>query len=247
MSKKYIIGANWKMNLSLSEASQLFHSLSDAILPNEQREVLVFIPQPFLGVFESNHRITLGAQHFHAPELQGAFTGETSLNHLKSLNIATVLVGHSERRMHFGESDDKVTVKARKAVEEGFRVVLCCGEPLDIREKGEEEAFKFVYDQLKFLELWPTNLLQKIIIAYEPVWAIGTGKTPSLDEIEYLHSNLHDQLHQVTQVDLPILYGGSCDAENSKAIFALKGVNGGLIGGASLKVDSLLQIISNAC
>jgi triosephosphate isomerase len=247
MAKKYIIGANWKMNLSLQEATKLFHSLSDTILPDEQREVLVFVPQPFLGLFKSNECITVGAQNFHAPELFGAFTGETSLQHLKSLGVSTVLVGHSERRIHFGESNDTVMMKARKAVDEGFRVVLCCGEPLEVREKGEVEALNFVHEQLKLIENWPAVLLHNIIIAYEPIWAIGTGKTPTLDEIEYLQSNLHAKLFEATNVDFLLIYGGSCDSENSKEIFALNGVNGGLIGGASLIVDSLLQIIFNAC
>jgi triosephosphate isomerase len=245
--KKYFIGANWKMNLALNEATELFYALSNAIIPSHQCEVLVFVPQPFLGVFKSNDRISIAAQNFHAPELYGAFTGETSLQHLKSLGVSTALVGHSERRMHFGETNDMVILKARKAVEEGFRVVLCCGESLEIRQRGETDAISFVYQQLKFLERWPKEDLESIIIAYEPIWAIGTGITPSMDEIEQMHLALNSRLHEATKMDFSIIYGGSCNAENSKEIFALNNVNGGLIGGASMNVNSLLQIISNAC
>ncbi|MFM7387884.1 MAG: triose-phosphate isomerase [Bacteroidota bacterium] len=246
MSKKYVIGANWKMNLTLDEADNLFQNLSNSLVPNDQREVLVFVPQPFLGVFKSNDCLLVAAQNFHAPELSGAFTGETSLNHLKSLDITTVLVGHSERRMHFRESNETVMLKARIAAAEGFRVVLCCGEPLEVRLKGEASAFNFVYNQIKFLEEWTLEALSKIVLAYEPIWAIGTGETPTLAEIEHMQNGIKSTLFDATGVAVPILYGGSCDAENSKLIFKLKGVDGGLIGGASLKATSLLSIISNA-
>lgn len=247
MPKKYIIGANWKMNLTLDEAAELFQSLSNSIVPNDQTEVLVFVPQPFLGVFKSNDCLLVAAQNFHAPELSGPFTGETSLNHLKSLDITTVLVGHSERRLHFGESDETVMLKARIAVAEGFSVVLCCGEPLKVRLKRQDLAFNYVYDQIKQLEEWPPEALSNIILAYEPIWAIGTGETPSLAEIEHMQNGIKSTLFDATGVAIPVLYGGSCDAENSKLIFKLKGVDGGLIGGASLKAASLLSIISNAC
>lgn len=235
------------MNLTFQEATDLFETLSKAIIPRLDREVVVFLPQPFLGVFKSNDRITLGAQNFHAPELNGAFTGETSLNHLKSLQISTVLVGHSERRTHFGESNEMVMLKARKAADEGFQTVLCCGEPLEVRERGETDAVLYVYDQLKQLEDWPIEALQNVVIAYEPIWAIGTGLTPSLQDIVQLHLQIQIMIRAKTKFTIPIIYGGSCDAENSKEIFALKGVHGGLIGGASLNAVSFLQIISNAC
>jgi len=253
MVKKFFIGANWKMNLTLEESEELFRTLSASIIPHDLCEVVVFVPQPFLGVFSSNDRITVAAQNFHAPELSGAFTGETSLEQLRSLNISTVLAGHSERRLHFNESNETTLLKAKKAVDEGFRVVLCCGEPQEIRQihpnlaSNRNEALKYVYNQVLPIVEWPKTALQKIIIAYEPIWAIGTGVTPCLEDIEFIQFQVQSMLETATKVRIPVIYGGSCDAENSKGIFSLKGVHGGLIGGASLQAKTLLQIIANAC
>jgi len=235
------IGANWKMNLTLQEAKLLYSELEDAINNELSCEVVVFIPQPFLGCFESTDNIQIAAQNFHAPELSGAFTGETSLSQLKSLNINTVLVGHSERRQLFNESDELVMLKAKTAVQQGFKIVLCCGEPMEVRRKGEEAVLKYLMRQISELSHWNSDELNQVILAYEPIWAIGTGSIPSINEIRNIHTFLRSTFHTL------VIYGGSCDASNSNLIFREDSVAGGLIGGASLQAESFIQIVKNAC
>ncbi|NDB33866.1 MAG: triosephosphate isomerase [Flavobacteriia bacterium] len=235
------IGANWKMNLTLQEAKLLYRELEDAINNELGCEVVVFIPQPFLGCFESTDNIQIAAQNFHAPELSGAFTGETSLAQLKSLNINTVLVGHSERRLQFNESDELVMLKAKTAVQQGFKIVLCCGEPIEVRRKGEEAVLKYLMRQISELSHWNSDELNQVILAYEPIWAIGTGSIPSINEIRNIHTFLRSTFHTL------VIYGGSCDASNSNLIFREDSVAGGLIGGASLQAESFIQIVKNAC
>lgn len=248
MSRKVFIGANWKMNLTLQEAKSLYDSFLDLPFPKNKVELVVFPPQPFLSALPKNPNVTLAAQNFHAPEFSGAFTGETSLAQLESMHISTVLVGHSERRGHFGETDSSVMLKALTAVRAGFRVVLCCGEPKEIRDLGKQEAENYVSNQLAALKGWSKQELSNLVIAYEPIWAIGTGLIPTLDDIRSMHMNIKQLVqHEHEIVSIPIVYGGSCDAENSRAILSLEGVDGGLIGGASLKLDSLQKIIENAC
>ena len=214
------IGANWKMNLTLQEAKLLYRELEDAINNELSCEVVVFIPQPFLGCFESTDNIQIAAQNFHAPELSGAFTGETSLAQLKSLNINTVLVGHSERRLQFNESDELVMLKAKTAVQQGFKIVLCCGEPIEVRRKGEEAVLKYLMRQISELSHWNSD---------------------ELNEIRNIHTFLRSTFHTL------VIYGGSCDASNSNLIFREDSVAGGLIGGASLQAESFIQIVKNAC
>jgi len=248
MSRKVFIGANWKMNLTLQEATSLYESFMDLAFSKNKVELVVFPPQPFLSAFPNNSTITLAAQNFHAPEFSGAFTGETSLTQLESMDISTVLVGHSERRGHFGETDESVMLKALTAAKSGFRVVLCCGEPKEIRDLGRQSAESYVSNQLAALTGWSEQELSNLVIAYEPLWAIGTGMIPTLNDIRSMHLNIKQRLQNDKGItSIPVVYGGSCDAENSSAIFQLEGVDGGLIGGASLKLDSLQKIIENAC
>ena len=240
MSLRFV-GANWKMNLTFLEAQELYLQITKGIPSQLTCRVVLFLPQAFLSSFQASNQVAVGAQNFYAPQLSGPYTGETSLSQLKSINVLTVLVGHSERRIHFNESNKSATEKAATAVQHGFNVVLCCGEPKEIRMLGEQKVFHYLEDQLRELWNWPSNQLSNLGLAYEPIWAIGTGKLPSLEEINAVHAFLKHKFN------VPVIYGGSCDADNSKEIMRLSNVDGVLIGGASLKASSFLKIVHDAC
>lgn len=247
MSRKNIVAGNWKMNLLADEAKELFAELIQMV--DKQCEVLIFPPAIYLDQFIrlNNGNIGIGAQNAY-PVDQGAFTGEISMTQLKSLGVNYVLVGHSERRAYFGEHHEFLKMKINAALENEITPVFCCGEPLSIREKGEE--FSFVKQQLdESLFHLSESELKKCIIAYEPVWAIGTGVTASVDQAESMHAAIRswivENYGQLTANEISILYGGSCNASNASELFACPNVDGGLIGGASLKKDSF-EAITNA-
>jgi triosephosphate isomerase len=236
-----IVGANWKMNLTIQEAQHLYTEIQLGIPNSVACKVIIFVPQPFLSSFNASHQITVGAQNFYAPELSGPYTGETSLLQLKSMNVITALVGHSERRQYFSETNESAIEKAALALKHGFNVVFCCGEPKEIRLLGEQEVFNYLESQLHQLMTWNSEQRANLVLAYEPIWAIGTGKLPLLDEINSVHAFLKEKCN------VPVIYGGSCDAENSKDILSLPNVDGVLIGGASLNASSFLKILQDAC
>jgi triosephosphate isomerase len=236
--KKKIIGANWKMNLSKQESLELFKRYAAAIPNlNPEIELVVFPSQGFLSLLSPVTGIEIGAQNFHAPHTSGAFTGETSLTQLSSLNISWVLVGHSERRMLAHESDEVVLQKTISALELGFKVIFCCGEPGEVRNISSEASISFIKDRLKGIEALTNAQKEKITIAYEPIWAIGTGVTPALDQIDEMTTWIALNTH------CTVIYGGSCDENNSIEIFKLPHVSGGLIGNASLNANSFMQIV----
>ena len=246
MRRKFI-GANWKMNLSKTEAIQLFQEISMHPFNHNRLELVIFPSQAFLGLFNGSDAVSIGAQNAFGPDLFGAFTGETSLAQLKELGISSVLVGHSERRVLFHEQDEFLCAKAMAAIELGFQVIYCCGEPLAVREDGN--AIKFIENQLiEFLRNLKKEHLANVVIAYEPIWAIGTGKVPALQEVQQMHSSIRGQVRSIVGAaaadSVRIIYGGSCNAENAKSIFNLPDVDGGLIGGASLDATTFKAIIA---
>lgn len=244
--RKPIIGANWKMNLTCEEAIQRYTEISSLSEINSNVELVVFPPQLYLALLSKMNGVSLGAQNAYAPDLFGAFTGETSLMQLKDIQINSILVGHSERRMYFGEDNDFLCTKAKTALDLGVQVFYCCGESDEIRSNGT--AIAFVESQLKpLLEQLNDSHTALLVVAYEPIWAIGSGKVPSLTEIEEVHTAIRNlcerHFSKEAAQSIRIVYGGSCNASNAKDIFRLPNVDGGLVGGASLKVETFKPII----
>jgi triosephosphate isomerase (TIM) len=245
--RKKIVGANWKMNLSRLEAETLYHKISALGEANRHLDLVVFPPQPFLGLLSRSSGVALGAQNVYGPEVFGAYTGETSLQHLMDLHIQHVIIGHSERRMYFNEHSDFIDSKAIAALNAGFQVFFCCGESMEIRENGT--ATSWVQAQLTSLfEQMDPTMCSALVIAYEPIWAIGTGKVPLLDEITAMHGFIRGLCEQYFESPfsdaIRIIYGGSCTADNAGAMAQLPNVDGFLVGGASLSYSSMEEIIA---
>lgn len=246
--KDYIIAGNWKMYKTVEESiafiTQLHLKLEEcAELLVDKTEVLVFPPFTSLhAVRNLSGRVKIGAQNFHF-EKQGAFTGEISPLMLENL-VDYVLIGHSERRELFHENDDDINKKIKTALAHGFTPLLCIGETLEEREGGK--TFSKIVEQLdNALALMRPEDIQKVVIAYEPIWAIGTGKTATPAQAQEVHEFIRKILKNKSQSPetMKILYGGSVKPENSLEILSQKDINGVLIGGASLKVDSFFDII----
>ena len=260
MKRTKIVAGNWKMNLSLEEAVALSNELKvkldhhHEISMNESGmpEVVLFPPFPYLTrVLDAFMHITdvgVGAQNCHHEE-KGAFTGEVSASMIRSTGASHVLIGHSERRSQFGEHDELLSKKARITLANGLTPVFCCGETLQDRES--DKYFEIVTDQLLNGLFWmDSQAFESIVIAYEPVWAIGTGLTATADQAQEMHRHIrqliHDKYGQDTADNARILYGGSCNAKNASELFAREDVDGGLIGGASLKAEDFFEIILSA-
>lgn len=249
--KDYIIAGNWKMFKTVDESiafvTQLHQKLeTHADFPRDKVEVLVFPPFTSLyAVKDISPRIKTGSQNVHFEE-QGAFTGEISPLMLEHI-VDYVLIGHSERREIFNESDETIEKKIKTALAHRFTPLLCVGETLEDREAGK--TFSKIQGQLdKDLDGLTPEEVQKVVIAYEPIWAIGTGKTASPEQAQEVHAFIRKILQDKTgnPETVRILYGGSVKPENSTAILSQNDINGVLIGGASLKVDSFFDIIANS-
>jgi len=244
-----IVAGNWKMNLDQTEAQIVFNGICSETDSRSETNVIIFPPAIYLADFSSQkpQHIQIGAQNFYPAE-KGAFTGEISYSQLQSFGVNTVLIGHSERRAIFNESNEFLKQKVDVAIKNGMQIVFCCGEPLEVRQAGEELAF--VENQLKE-SLFHLNKEQfaQVVIAYEPVWAIGTGLTASVQQAEDMHASIRSWVESKYDHNLAentsILYGGSCNESNAKELFSCPNVDGGLIGGASLKVDSFIQIVNS--
>lgn len=246
--RKKIVAGNWKMNLLKKEAKDLFQNISNQIDDSSACEIMVFAPALFVPTLVSmDSKVKVGFQNFY-PADKGAFTGEISITQVQDSGATHVLVGHSERRALFNEDHLFLKEKVNAAIEKGINVIFCCGEPLNIREEGEE--LNFVKQQLvdSLFHLDETKL-KKCVIAYEPVWAIGTGKTASIQQAEDMHKSIRSWVEECYGLEaansISVLYGGSCNAANAKDLFACPNVDGGLIGGAALDADSFLQIITS--
>jgi triosephosphate isomerase (TIM) len=242
--RKKIVAGNWKMNLNLNEALHLAEQINK-VAPKEGLEIHLY-PSALLVanvVQTSNH--VVGVQNFH-PETKGALTGENSLEQAVSVGVKSVLIGHSERRQMFHEDDAFLKRKVDAAIANGLPFIFCCGEPLEIREANTHNSY--VVDQLK-KALFHLSDLSLATIAYEPIWAIGTGRTASVEQAEEMHAEIRqaisDNYSKEIAEKVSILYGGSCNESNAKELFSCPNVDGGLIGGAALKAASFTQIIAS--
>ena len=248
--RKKIIAGNWKMNKTFSEALTLAAEVQTLALVEVKNntQIVLCVPFPFLDSIKKqlgNSSIAVGAQNCSEHEA-GAFTGEVSAPMLSSMSIPYVIIGHSERRQYFGEDGKLLAKKVDVALRHNLIPIFCCGEPLAVREAGNHEQLvkQQVEEGLFHLSI---EQIQKVVIAYEPVWAIGTGKTASSQQAQDMHAVIRQQLESkygaAIAAEISILYGGSVKADNAKELFACADVDGGLVGGASLKAEEFAGII----
>lgn len=220
-----IIAANLKTNLTRKQTTQYVNELESFLNKNKiSQEVLVFPAASSLNAHSG--KVIIGAQNAYGAA-NGAFTGEIGQDHLDEFGIKTILIGHSERRHVLGESQEELVKKFNFYKELGYKILYCIGEPLEIREAGYEPMMEYISDQYEGID---TNY-ENLIIAYEPVWAIGTGLTPTLEDIETIHKDLKKKS------PAPLLYGGSVKVTNAKDVLALESVDGILVGSAALYVE----------
>lgn len=236
MAKKLIV-ANWKMNpATVQEAEELFVSVTKIRVP--AAEVVVCPPFPFLGIVNKfSFRIHVGAQDV-SPEKKGAHTGEVSAEMLRSLGATHVIIGHSERRQSQGETDQLVNRKVRAALKAGLVVILCVGEPKQVRAKGFAAAKRHVRAQLA-KGLKGTPKASALVLAYEPIWAIGSGKADRPEEAALMASAI------TADSGCPVIYGGSVTSQNARGFLQYKEIHGALVGGASLKAGEFEKIINS--
>lgn len=250
--RKKIVAGNWKMNLGLQEGTSLFSEIVNMVKDEVRGEQEVIVCSSFIHLAnlasysKSVSNIHIGAQNLSQEE-KGAFTGEVSAMQIKSTGASHVIIGHSERRAIFNETNETLSHKTDKALEHGLTPIFCIGETQEERESGS--FFEVLKSQLKDGVFHLANAeFKKIIIAYEPVWAIGTGLTATPDQAQEVHAfirqEIASQYDQNTADSTSILYGGSCNPKNAAEIFAKKDIDGGLIGGASLKSRDFLDIIN---
>ena len=250
--RKQIAAANWKMNLTIQQGEQLL----DAIIakPHElstHQQAVFAVPFPYLAMAQQKiagmQNVFIAAQNCYSKK-SGAYTGEVSVEMLQSLGIRVVVLGHSERREYFNESNQFLADKVNICLEYNITPIFCCGEALAIREAGTQN--EFVAQQLEeSLFHLSAEQVAKIVIAYEPIWAIGTGKTATSEQAQEMHAHLRSVLAKKYGDDvaagISILYGGSVKGSNAKEIFSQPDVDGGLVGGASLNADEFVTIINS--
>jgi len=251
--RKPFVGGNWKMNLHGDEAVALAKALAESFTTTDKVDVAICPAFPYLQAVgqtlcEAGSEIKLGAQDFYI-EPNGAFTGEVSLSMLKDVGCKVVLVGHSERRHVIGESDALINEKTLAALEADLEVILCIGEKIEQRESGKTDFVNFGQTCLGLAGV-SAEQMSKVTIAYEPVWAIGTGKTASKEDAQAAHKAirgcLKDIYGQSVADAVRIQYGGSCKPGNAKELFGQADIDGGLIGGAALKADDFTAILEAA-
>ena len=250
--RKTVIAGNWKMNNDLIESEKLIVELKN-LLQNEKPDCDVIICPPFTSLFEASKLvkgsvIKLGAQNMYFED-NGAYTGEVSASMLKSAGCEYVILGHSERRNIFGESDEVINKKIKKALAAGLKPIFCVGELLEERENGiTNDIIK--RQVLKGLSGIPADDMKNIIVAYEPVWAIGTGKTATPAQAQEVHEFIRDLIEieysMNVSMNLVIQYGGSVKPDNAKELLSQIDIDGALVGGACLKADSFMGIIKGA-
>lgn len=250
--RKKIVAGNWKMNKNLEEGKALASEIVKRSAGEVQNDAIMVLATPFIHLTEVNSilkgskNIFLGAQNCSDHE-SGAYTGEISAPMLKSVGVKYVILGHSERREYYGETNEWLAKKLDIVLANGMTPIFCCGEPLEIREK--ETHVSYVQKQLteSLFHLNKEDFL-KIVIAYEPIWAIGTGRNATSQQAQEMHAEIRKHLAgkygQEAADQVSILYGGSCKPSNAKELFEGKDVDGGLIGGASLKADDFLGIVN---
>ena len=248
--RKKIVAGNWKMNMELSEGVNLANSINMCLMNKPHNETTVILCPPFIHLASINEtlkngNISVGAQNC-ASEVSGAYTGEVSAAMIKSTGAGYVIIGHSERRTYFNEDDNLLNKKTLVALNSGLKVVFCCGEIL--KEREENKYFDVVKKQIeKGLFNLDIEQINNIIIAYEPVWAIGTGLTATPEQAQEMHAFIRKLIIEKYGAsagnNISILYGGSCKPSNAGEIFSKPDVDGGLIGGASLKTEDFIGII----
>ena len=247
--RRKVIAGNWKMNNDIKETQNLLSKITSGISMDNLNCDVIVCP-PFTSLFEAytllkDTKIKLGAQNMHF-ESSGAFTGEISASMLKSVGCEYVILGHSERRTIFGETDELINNKIKKANASGLKPIFCVGELLEEREAGITE--KVIEKQIKSgLKDISSEEMGNVIIAYEPVWAIGTGKTASPEQAEEVHKFIrgliNDKYGASVSDKIAIQYGGSVNNKNARELLSQKDIDGALIGGASLKADAFIEII----
>jgi triosephosphate isomerase (TIM) len=248
--RKQIAAANWKMNLTYQQATALLQTITSTDISLKENHTVVFaVPFPYLEMaidtVQHKKNFFISGQNC-SDKKSGAYTGEVSTEMLKSIDVSFCIVGHSERREYFGESNLMLADKLNLCLANGITPIFCCGEALGTREQNQQN--NYVEQQLResLFHLTREEIL-KIVIAYEPIWAIGTGKTASTAQAQEMHafirSALKNQYDAAIADQISILYGGSVKAANAKEIFGSKDVDGGLVGGASLNASEFIEII----
>ncbi len=249
--RRKIVAGNWKLNTTLTEGMDLARSVIDLLKKGGGGNVSVIIAPPFTHLTEIKKiigdEIGLAAQNC-AAEKSGAFTGEVSAEMIRSAGAGYVITGHSERRHYFNESDKDVASKVRNAIESGLQPLFCCGEKLHERERSIYTEVIKKQIQLGLFDL-PKDDFSKVIIAYEPVWAIGTGKNATPEQAQEIHQYIRhlveEKYDRNVANNLTILYGGSCKPSNAGELFSNNDIDGGLIGGASLSAEDFYSIINS--
>ena len=246
--RKKVIAGNWKMNMLPNEAIEMINELTPLVKDTDNEVVLCV---PYIDLFYSllhvqGTNIKIGAQNMHF-EPKGAYTGEISGKMLKSIGVEYVIIGHSERRQYFNETDESVNKKIKAAFENELKPIVCVGETLEERESGK--AFDIITNQTqKALEGLTEEQVSGTIIAYEPIWAIGTGKTATKEDANEACRKIREKIAQIYGQNVAdgviIQYGGSMKPENAKELLEMSDIDGGLIGGASLKADTFAKIVN---
>ncbi len=243
--RRKVIAGNWKMNMLPNEAIDYVNALAP-LVKESPNEVIICVPftdlfYTLLTVQETN--IHVGAQNMHW-ENSGAYTGEVSADMLKAINTEYVIIGHSERRQYFAETDETVNLKVKSALEKGLKPIVCVGETLEQREAGKTAEI-ITNQTAKALEGLTTEDLDNIIVAYEPIWAIGTGKTATADDANESIKQIRNEIKtKFGTDDVTILYGGSVKPENARELFTMSDIDGGLVGGASLNAENFSKIVN---
>jgi triosephosphate isomerase len=226
-----IFAANFKTNHTRASTQRYVALLNEKLVAKRSEDsVYLFPPATALNSYEGD--FTVGVQNAY-PVKNGAVTGEIGVEQLEEFGIKTILIGHSERREHLGESQEIVAEKFAFFKEQGFEIIYCIGEPLEIREQGDEAVIEYLLAQFDGIDI----SYQDLIVAYEPIWAIGTGRSATVEEITSTHASLKKMVHK------PLLYGGSVKPENIKEITGIRGVDGVLVGSASLDAERFAKII----
>jgi triosephosphate isomerase len=229
-----IIAANFKTNMTRRSTGEYLKELNAYLRENRVTDTVMVFP-PATALDRADGDVIIGAQNAYGVK-SGAFTGELGLEQLSEFDISTILIGHSERRHVLGETQEEIVLKYNFYKEQAFEIVYCIGEPLEIRQEGHDALVAYLEEQLEGIDL----SYEKLIVAYEPVWAIGTGLTPTTDDILLIHNVLKKRIAK------PILYGGSVKPNIAQEIMALESVDGVLVGGASLNIDDFKAIINSA-
>jgi len=251
MSRKKIVAGNWKMNLNWEEAFDLASAIREKSLHIKGVQKIVFPPLPYLQmlsvIYKENTDFYVGAQNCSEHE-KGAFTGEVSAAMIRSSGSNFVLVGHSERRAYFSETNEQLISKINQALKNELNIVFCFGEV--VAERKSHVHFEAVKKQLEeVLDHFPKENISQLVLAYEPVWAIGTGETASPEQAQEMHAFVRIIIAGIFSEEIAknisILYGGSCNTHNAKELFSCPDVDGGLIGGASLKAEDFCTIMQS--